>query len=204
VGLASLRACLVLAAVAIGLLGACSSATTPNVISADGRVGTLRVEQSGSAAVIAFAGRPDAERRGAEFGSSRYLALGYGCAKTRSDVAFPLLEQGPYCRTVFFINARTGKLGDLYTSSDRYAESHGVRIGMRSAVAERLLRQRLYQGCETNISLGGGDAALTVAFAGGVSHKAPPGSAGLHVTGAHVFAFVLHGRRSAVGVFDCS
>jgi hypothetical protein len=186
------------------LLAACSSgATAPRVISVDGRIGTLRVDHSDSAAVIAFAGRPDAERRGRESAyQPSYLALGYGCPKGRSDLAFPLARGGPNCRTVYFINLRTGKLGDLYTSSARYTEGHGVRIGMGSADAERLLHRRLYAGCEEDIHLGSlGGVMLTIAFGGGVIRKEPASSA-LHVVGGRVFAFVLHGRND-VGVFDC-
>jgi len=39
-------------------------------------------------------------------------------------------------------------------------------------------------------------ASLTIAFTGGVERK-------LFVTGAHVYAFVLHSRRNDAGVFDC-
>jgi hypothetical protein len=163
----------------------------------------LRIDHSDAAAVIAFAGRPDAQRHGREFSASTpYLALGYDCTEGRSTLGFPLRRGGPDCRTVFFINALTGKLGDLYTSSARYIEVHGVRIGMRSGDAEHLLHQRLYAGCEENIHLGSQAASLTVAFAGGVIRKESASSA-LHVIGGHVFAFVLHGRRNDVGVFDC-
>jgi hypothetical protein len=187
------------------LLAACSSGTkAARVISVDGRIGPLRVDHSDAAAVIAFAGRPAAQHRGREFNySPPYLALGYGCTRRRSDLAFPLSHArgGPNCRTVYFINLRTGKLGDLYTSSARYTERHGVRIGMRSADAERLLHRRLYAGCEEDIYLGTPAASLTIAFGGGVIRK-DPASSGLHVIGGHVFAFVLHGRHD-VGVFDC-
>jgi hypothetical protein len=190
-------------ALVVGVLAACSSgAPAQRMIFVDGRIGTLRVDHSDAAAIIAFAGRPDAERRGRAYGSAPlYRALGYGCTTHRSDLAFPLVTGGPACRTVYFVNARTGKLGDLYTSSARYTEGHGVRIGMRSVDVERLLHRRLYAGCEENIYLGTSAASLTVAFGGGVIRK-DPASSGLHVIGGHVFAFVLHGRND-VGVFDC-
>jgi hypothetical protein len=199
-----MRICATFAALAVGLLVACSSGTPASrVISVDGRIGTLRIDHSDAAAVIAFAGRPDAQRRSREFSSSPpYLALGYACTRRRLDTAFPLAKGEPNCRTVYFINARTGKLGDLYTSSGRYTEGHGIRIGMRTADAERLLHRRLYAGCEENIYLGSRAADLTIAFGGGVIRK-EPASSGLHVIGGHVFAFVLHGPRNDVGVFDC-
>ena len=94
--------------------------------------------------MIAFLGRPDAERRGSEFGGPPFRALGYECSRSHKDDAFPQLEtsrgrSGPSCRTVFWINERTGTLGDFYTTSRRYSESHGVRIGMKTAEAEHLL-----------------------------------------------------------------
>jgi hypothetical protein len=202
-GVAPLRACLASVAVAVGLLAACSSgATTARVISVDGRIGPLRIDHSDAAAVIAFAGRPDAERRGREFDSRRYRALGYGCAKIPSDVVFPIVPGGPYCRTIFYINPRTDTLATFFTTSPRYSEDHGVRIGMRTADAERLLHRRLYAGCEEDIHLGSPTATLTIAFLGGVARK-EPASSGLHVTGGRVYALVLHSHTEDVGVFDC-
>ncbi len=69
---------------------------------------------------------------------------------------------------------------------------------MRTSAAERILHERVYVGCEENVHLG----ALTVAFAGGAPRREAH-SSGLHLIGGHVYAFVLHGRRNDVGVFDC-
>ena len=193
----------------------CGSSHRTVTVSATGRIGPLQMDQSTRADVIAFAGRPDAERhsyKGRWFPPFR--ALGYDCAHKVELDTFPLIETpngraGPDCRTVFWISARTGKLGDFFTSSTRYSEVHGVRIGMGSAVAERLLHRRLTSGCEENIYLGSREAPLTVAFTGGVTHMVTTHSGGQvvkatgHVTGARVFALVLHGRHSEVGIFDC-
>jgi hypothetical protein len=168
------------------------------IVSASGRIGSLRIGLSDARAVIAAAGPPEADRRGSVFDSARYRALGYGCSPAPSDTAFPVLPRGPYCRSVFFVNARTGRLGDFYTTSPRYSESHGVRIAMPTAAAERILHRRVYVGCEENLRIG----LLTVAFAGGVAQRAS-GSQGLRLIGGHVFAFAVHGGRSDVGVFDC-
>jgi hypothetical protein len=163
--------------------------------------------QSGAPEVIADLGRPDAERRGAEPGGPSFRALGYGCFEKPRDDAFPLLETargrvGPYCKTVLWINRRTERLGDFYTSSSRYADSHGVRIGMKTSEAERLLHRRVYVGCEENIYLRTRRALLTIAFAGGVARKVR-GSSALHLIGGRVYAFALHGRHDDVGIFDC-
>lgn len=103
-------------------------------------------------------------------------------------------------RTVFFIDARSGRLGLFYTTQSRYRESHGVRVGMTTATAERLLGRRLRAGCETNIDLYGSRATLRIVFDGRrmVIHREGT------VTGGHVYAFVLHGLRHDPGVFECT
>ncbi len=189
------------------MLTGCSStrhrARAPTLVYASGRIGKLQIGSSGAGAVSAFAGRPDAERRGAEYGGTRYRALGYDCSGKPSGDSFPVLEtqsgrHGPYCKTVFWVNLRTRRLGDFYTVSPRYEESHGVRIGMATAAAERILHQTVYVGCEENLREG----ALTVAFSGGVG-RTSRGSPGLHLVGGHVYAFAAHGGLSDIGVFDC-
>jgi hypothetical protein len=177
-----------------------SSAAVSAVVTVTGRIGPLHLDRSTRASVIAFAGRPDAERHGRAVGGyAPYEALGYGCSKAHAYNAAPLVEgRAPYCRTVFFINSRTGRLETFFTSSSRYSEGHGVRIGMATATAERRLQRRLFEGCQTNIFLESHEADLTVAFTGGTAH--PPS---LHVTGGHVYAFVLHSHRTDAGVFDC-
>jgi hypothetical protein len=104
---------------------------------------------------------------------------------------------GLNCRTIFFLDRNDGTLETFYTAQPRYSEGHGVRIGMTSGPAERLLHKRLREGCETNIYLSSPSATLTIAFADGKADRH------LHVTGAHVFAFVLHSDRRDAGVFDC-
>jgi hypothetical protein len=148
--------------------------------------------------VITFAGRPDAERRGrntvaSPFGSDRYDALGYGCRRNAGPSALPLVQPqpSPRCRTIFFIDARSGRLGLFYSSDRRYRERHGVRIGMPTAEAERLLGRDLRVGCEANIYVSSSNATLTVAFRGPTR------------SGGHVFAFVLHGLQGDPGVFEC-
>jgi hypothetical protein len=127
--------------------------TTGAVISDDGRIGPLHMDRSDRADVVTFAGRPDVERRGVEYDSTPYLALGYDCFAKPSDDAFPVLEtpaagrSGPNCKTVFWINRRTGRLGNFYSASASFSESHGVRIGMRTAKAEQLVHKLVYVGC---------------------------------------------------------
>jgi hypothetical protein len=157
----------------------------------------LHVDRSDRAAIVAFAGRPDTELRGQEFDSPPYYALGYGCTKKPALYTFPITSRGLNCRTIFFLDRKDGALETFYTAQPRYSEGHGVRIGMASAMAERLLHKRLHEGCETSIYLSSPSAALTIGFAGGKADR------NLHVSGARVFAFVLHGDRRDAGVFDC-
>ncbi len=188
------------ALVLVVLAAGCSSRSASResaVVTATGRIGTLRLDQSNRAAVIAFAGRPDTERTGQEFDSPRYYALGYRCAKKAALDRFPITAGGPQCRTIFFLDRKTGRLETFFTTEPRYSEGHGVRIGMASSAAERLLHKRLFEGCETNIYLSSPTASLTIGFAGGKAGRR------LHVTGARVFGFVLHSSRGDAGVFDC-
>ena len=175
------------------------------VVSAAGNVGKLHVDQSDRAAVIAFVGRPDAERHSSEGGASaRYDALGYDCEGKLSERTFPLVSypyHAPYCRTIFWIDVTSGRLENFFTTDSRYFEAHGIHIGMATAVSERLLHKRLFEGCNTNFYLDSArDRTLTVAVTGGAPRH-PKKS--LRVTGGHVYAFVLHSRRRDAGVFDC-
>jgi hypothetical protein len=194
--------CVVVVLMLLGLAVACGSGRTSAgsaIVTVTGRIGPLHLDRSDRAAVIAFAGRPDAERRGqAPGGYAPYDALGYGCGTRAAPNATPLVEGGPSCRTVFFINRRTGRLETFFTSAARYSEGHGVRIGMPTAAAERRLQKRLVEGCEENIYLLSARADLTIAFSGGTVRRPS-----LHVTGGHVYAFVLHSHRTDAGVFDC-
>jgi len=175
------------------LTQALAGASATTVVTPTGRIGELRMDVSTRGAIVAAAGRPDAERTGTWNGSRRYRALGYGCSTSRFDAAWPLLARGPYCRTVFFLDTRDGRLGTFYTTSTRYEAQRGVRIGMPTGTAERLLRRRVFVGCEANIYWGN----LTIAFTGG--RRARDG----HLIGGHVEAFAVHGYRHDVGVFDC-
>jgi hypothetical protein len=179
--------------------GCSSGQKSTAVLTATGRIGPLQMDRSTRADVIAFAGRPDAEGRGRYSSFSPYRVLGYDCTTVR-DRGFPL-DNRMWCKTVFFVNQRTGRLGNFFTESSDFSERHGVRIGMETAKAERLLHQIVYVGCEADIHLGG-RLGLTFAFTGGAPRKLA-NSGGLQLVGGHVYAFALHGGRSELGVFDC-
>jgi hypothetical protein len=167
----------------------------------NGRIGPLRVDVSDRRDVIAFLGRPDAERRARtdqeDFRANiPYDALGYGCSANPGPDAMSLVRAGPRCRTVFFIDRR-GRLGLFVTTQARYVEKHGVRIGMPTAKAERLLRQRLHVGCVADIFLSSPHATMSVSFDGGtLRHDGT-------LRGGHVSLFVLHGEHHDIGLFEC-
>jgi hypothetical protein len=156
------------------------------------------IDRSSQANVIAAVGKPTAEKRGQVSGSLPYRALGYDCNVVKKAYGEPLTKDGPYCRTVFFIDLASGVLETFFTEGAGYVEGHGVHIGMATADAERLLHMRVTQGCETNLYLTSKTASLTIAFEGGHVHL--PNTA---VVGGRVYAFVLHGRKHDAGVFDC-
>jgi hypothetical protein len=127
----------VVLALVIPALG-CSAHEHPSAaLTQTGRIGPLRTDVSTRADVIAFAGPPDAEQPGRYSIFNPYRALGYDCSKKR-DYGWPL-DNRTWCKTVFFVNRRTGRLGDFYTESSRYYERDGVHIGTPTARAERLL-----------------------------------------------------------------
>jgi hypothetical protein len=181
-------------AAAIAVAAASVVVTSEQVLSSNGRIGSLQMDVSTRAAIVAAVGRPAAERVGAFDGSRPYRALGYDCSTRRVPGGWPLVKDGPYCHIVFFLSRRDRRLRDLYTESSRYRLASGVRIGMATATVERLLHRRVIVGCESNIHLG----SLTVAFSGG--HRAPDG----HLVGGRVSAFAVHSLRGHdLGIFDC-
>jgi hypothetical protein len=164
--------------------------------SIDGRIGSLQLDRSTARAVIAFAGRPDAvhwSRFDSRFAG--YIALGYDCRRKDVGWRFGLTYKGPYCTTVFFVNRRTGRFADFETSSRNYVGPRGVRVGTRSAVAERLLHQRLRSACGENLGFTTRRALLTLEFVGGSVGPAR------HVVGAHLADIVLTSPRHDVGLY---
>ena len=200
------RRLVLLALVSLALVSGCSSGHASRrsgiVVSAGGRVGPLRVDQSDRSAVISLMGRPSAERRGRPPQSPpgpTYDALGYGCHKRYTADSYQLqFPHPPYCRTIFWIDAASGGLETFYTSERRFIEAHRVLVGMPTAIASRLLHSPVYSGCGEGVYLSSKRAMLTIEFSGGVQ-RGPK----LHIVGGRVAELVLHSRRRDAGVFDC-
>ncbi len=102
------------------------------------------------------------------------------------------------CRTIFFIDARSGRLGLFYTDEPRYVEAHGVHVGMPTRTAEPLVQRRVSLGCIASIDLRTPQAELRLVFAGGAITRAA------RQRGGHVAALVLHGAKHDPGVFECT
>lgn len=163
------------------------------LVSPNGRVAALHIDRASRAAVIAFAGEPQAEEHGNQDGAP-WDALGYGCGALGQT---PIVD-GRSCKTVFYVNEATGRLATFATRSRHYHSKRGIRVGMGSGTVERELHMQLVSGCEQNFYLNGRTAWMTIATTGG--HEV---GGHRHVVGAHVWALVLHSRRNDVGVFDC-
>jgi hypothetical protein len=191
-------------AVAVCLAGvlaaACSSGHTTEsrriVVTASGRIGPLHVDESDKADVTSLLGRPDSERRGRYADQPPFDALGYGCK------GHPATDKDgvPNCATVFYLDARSGKLALLYTGDDRFAEVHGVHTGTPTAVAERLLHQRPFVGCFDGLRFETKTGFLVLWFDGG---KDVESGGRLHLAGGRVGFLVVHSQHLNPGVLDC-
>ena len=162
-------------------------------------MGPLRVDTSDRADVIAFAGQPDSEHRG------RYAppytpfdALGYGCH------GHPATYEGggPACETVFYLDARSGKLELFYTEDPRYSNLYGVHAGTTTAVAEGLMHRLVIGGCFDGMRVDTTTGFLVMWFEGG-KNRVHPHPYYLYAVGGHVAFIVVHSRRLNPGVLDC-
>ena len=186
------------AAALVAVAGSGSSgAAVSHVITANGSVGSLRLDRSDRAQVLAYAGKPDADLH-SRGDAARYEVLGYGCRRHVRAPLDSLIE----CRTGFYLVR--GKLGLFFTLANTpYSESRGVAIGTSTARAERLLRRKVYLGaqCGPVLELRSKSARLAIFFAGGNANTFRPGG---RLVGGHVDSFYLHSRDRDPGVTDCS
>lgn len=146
------------------------------IVSAAGAVGPLRIDRSSERAVRAFAGRPAFARASRSDPSMpRYKALGYGCGRSpgagRRD---PLLigprggpRSGVYCRTVYYVNASSGKLAAFFTGSAAFRTPKGTRTGTSQSEAARREGSAPQGGCSLQILERSAAATLSMPVAGG-------------------------------------
>ena len=152
-----------------------------------GKIGPLQIDKSNRAAVVAFAGKPDAEVQSVVYQLAKYDALGYGCSTTSANDNFPLGNDGPYCQTAFFIDKTTQTIEDFITTSGNYHLSHGIRIGTTLSAAQRLLHTRADRSCLVVLKLDGPNALFRISFTGGKADT-----------------FVLHSPQRTAGLFNCT
>jgi Trypsin len=171
------------------------------VITPRGRVGSLVIDHSSRADVVRFAGVPDAEAVDNAFGGPGFDALGYRCSSNARTTQGPV-GSGTYCRTAFYVDVASGTLEQFFTTSSRYRDSHGVRVGMSAAEASRRTQKRAISGCSAGIYLRTTTANLVIGMFGG-----HPGrklvSGALPLIGGRVGLLALDSNVRNPGVFDC-
>lgn len=176
-------------------------------ITLGGRVGALQLDASTEVDVRAFAGLPDATAVGNFDAIPRgpnYLALGYSCQTSEApDLGF--VDGSAYCRTVFYVNVRTGRLVGFHSASPLYA-FRGASPRMRTADARRHIHRIAQGGCLTGFFLFGrhNHASLFGEVDGG--HALPHGqgpNAILRISGGHLAALELESNRHPVGLLFC-
>jgi hypothetical protein len=118
-------------------------------VSESGSVGPLRIDRSTPVQVQAFAGPADYIGAGRfrprihEF--APFIALGYGCRHARYGIPTMRVEKDGFtagsshveCRTIYWINQRTGLLAGFSTVSRRFDTPRGVHPGTSLAEAKR-------------------------------------------------------------------
>lgn len=197
-------ALLVLFVLPAAILPATASAQVE--LTPSGRIGPLRIDRSGRAAVVDFAGQPDAEAHGSEGGAGApgWDALGYKCTDRPPRHGFMApLGGGPpyrYCRTVYYIADRTERLATFATNERRFRTGHGIRVGMRTRRAAQRAHRPATAGCVEAIYLATRRAQLSIALLGARAVE-------LHhrflAVGGRVGALVLSSQHTYLNVFDC-
>jgi hypothetical protein len=194
--LAATTVVVAVAAVPVG----CGSSHPPKskrvVVTATGRVGPLHVDTSDRADVTSFAGRPKAERRGQYSVYAPFDALGYGCKDDTATDADGI----PRCRTVFYLDSRSGKLALVYTEDGRFVDAHGVHAGTPTKIAERLMHRSAFSGCYDGFRLETKTGFLAVWLQGAKDVERRGYG---HPVGGRVAFVVVHSRRLNPGVLDC-
>jgi hypothetical protein len=163
------------------------------LVTPTGQVGPLHVDASTRGDVISFAGKPESERRG-RYVYSPFDALGYGCNGRPAAGR----DGEPGCKTVFYLDGKTGKLALLFTADARYVDAHGVRVGMPTAEVERRLHKLVRVGCGAILRFETKTGFLVEWFDGGRTSKTS-----LRLKRGRVGFIVVHSQRLNPGVIDC-
>ncbi len=124
-------------AIVLTVLAVAAAGSSPGswVAHPDGRIGPFRIDATPEAQIRAVLGTPLKVEK--DFWPSKRGVYGrtltYRC--------------GPKCMTQYSINARTGKLSDFWSQSQRFVTEGGTRPGMTAREARARERKRLLPGC---------------------------------------------------------
>jgi hypothetical protein len=165
-------------------------------VTPSGQAGSLQINSSGLAEVLAFAGQPAAQTVARGHGGRLYDALGYRCDSTRQGIEAPVGAKN-YCETAFYVDVRTNTLEQFFTTSGRYRDDHGVHVGMSTAEADRREHRAAIIGCAEGMALRHGHSALVIAMSGG--HR----EGRRQLVGGHVALLAVDSTLRRPGVFVC-
>lgn len=176
-------------------------------ITLGGRVGSLQLDSSTDADVFAFAGIPDATG-GGNFDAiphgPNYFALGYSCS-ANAGRGLGLVDGSAFCKTVYYINARTQRLVAFHSSSPLFSFRR-ASPGMATSRAQRRIHRIAQAGCLTGFFFFSrrNHASLFAEVDGG---RATLHGRGPHtierVSGGRLEALELETNRHPVGLLFC-
>jgi hypothetical protein len=140
-------------------------------VSPAGSIASLRIGRSTIRGIRGQIGTPDYVGRGqasANLGLT-YQAVAYACSRRAGGTGLDPGGARPShrrCRTVFFLDAKTGKLAGFWTDSRQFQTSKGIEPGMRQDVADRLQGNHPHVGALTGIDVPTRSATLFIENSG--------------------------------------
>jgi hypothetical protein len=180
------------------------------VVSPVGTIGPLYLGYATAAAVEVFAGPPDFSGRGTFEVPSKptFTALGYDCSATKSPLRIDPTAYRPshtYCRTVYYIDAKTRQLAAFWTSSPSFHTKYGTHPGSSQAYANAHEDGLPEAGCHRGLSRETAVAELLMENQGGHPRMAMKGGVDnvVALVGGHITDFVLESNITAVGLLFC-
>jgi len=177
------------------------------LVSASGIVGRLRIDRSTPVQIQAFAGPADYIGAGRfrplirEF--APFIAFGYGCEHVRSG-GIPTMsvdrrsgapgDSHVTCRSIYWVNQRTGRFAGFSTDSRRFHTGAGVRPGMGLAEAKRRQHRPTLMESPSALNVTGAHAVLLI-----YATIVVPKNGDWHV-GKRVASLALESRRHQLGL----
>jgi hypothetical protein len=185
---------------ALGTVSEAASVT----ISAAGAIGPLRMGASTASDVAVFAGQPQVSTVERTESGQAYDTLGYDCGTGLHPLlATTAAYAADSCATVYDIDPAVGTLVYFATTQRYFRDSHGVRIGMRTARADRLAHRKAIGGCLDVLALRTPSAVLMAFIRGGDVRTPSRANGSLEVHGGRVSAFLIESIPDSLGIFNC-